>query len=148
MSNRAHQSCRESAGAKFLGSNDFPRDLIETVKKRDPKGILFGGGDINLNPTEIKKEDYRTILGSRLKNKKILVCSGSDDKLVPYFCTEPFLKFLKLASQEWYPEINLYIEDKVYPNVGHTFTNDMLRDSIRFVTDSLNHVVEKHSSKV
>ncbi|RKF53169.1 putative alpha beta hydrolase fold-containing protein [Erysiphe neolycopersici] len=148
MSDRAHRSGRESAGAQFLGSLDFPRSLLRVVQKRDPRGILFGAREVTMNPSEAEQKHLRILLEKKLKNKHILVCSGGDDKLVPYRCSEPFLKFLENASIQWYNDGNLRVQNKIYPGIGHTFSDEMLRDSILFVTDHLNRAAGNISPKV
>ncbi|POS85778.1 hypothetical protein EPUL_001893, partial [Erysiphe pulchra] len=100
ISDRAQRSGRESAGTGFLGSLDFPMSLFSVVQKRDPRGIFFGAREVNVNPSEVEQKSFRTLLEKKLKNKQILVCSGGDDKLVPYRCSEPFLKFLENASTQ------------------------------------------------
>jgi len=137
MSDRARLSKRNtftsSNGAGFLGSVDFPNALVNSCKKWDPKGILFGTSEITHKPS-----DYvRQFFDSKLRGKRILVCSGGADKLVPYHCSEPFLKFLKDATAGWYKEGGMYIEDNVYPAVKHAYSAEMVRDTTRFVSDTL-----------
>ncbi|TQS36829.1 hypothetical protein Golomagni_02714 [Golovinomyces magnicellulatus] len=138
MSDRAQRSGRESAGPNFLGSPDFPKSLMEVVQKRDPRGIFFGFQEVTLDQSDADRKKFRDILDSKLRNKRILLCSGKNDNLVPYRCAEAFLAFLKNASTEWYSDGNLHIQDKIYPGIGHTFSDDMLRDTVQFVTDTLN----------
>jgi hypothetical protein len=137
MSDRARLSKRKtftsSNGAGFLGSKDFPNALVNSCKKWDPKGILFGTSEISARLTD----QFRQFFDSKLSGKRILVCSGGVDKLVPYHCSEPFLKFLKDAAGGWYKEGGMYIEDNVYPGIGHAYSADMVRDTTRFVSDTL-----------
>ncbi|KAG4033879.1 hypothetical protein MFRU_004g03770 [Monilinia fructicola] len=138
MSDRARLSKRPTytatQGATFHGSRDFPPALIASLGSRDPKAIVFGPADIEPAPSQ---EGYKAILDRKIHGKRILVCSGADDKLVPYHCSEPFTRFLKAAAAAWYPEGSLYVEDNVYPGVGHAFSEDMLNDAVRFVNDTL-----------
>ncbi|RKF81230.1 putative alpha beta hydrolase fold-containing protein [Golovinomyces cichoracearum] len=138
MSDRAQRSGRESAGPNFLGSPDFPKSLMEVVQKRDPRGIFFGFQEVALDQSDADKKKLRDVLDSKLRNKRILLCSGKNDNLVPYRCAEAFLAFLKNASTRWYSDGNFHIEDRIYPGIGHTFSDDMLRDTVQFVIDSLN----------
>ncbi|RKF73708.1 putative alpha beta hydrolase fold-containing protein [Golovinomyces cichoracearum] len=138
MSNRAQRSGRESAGPNFLGSPDFPKSLMEVVQKRDPRGIFFGFEEVALDPSDDDKKKLRDVLDSKLRNKRILLCSGKNDNLVPYRCAEAFLAFLKNASTRWYSDGNFHIDDRIYPGIGHTFSDDMLRDTVQFVIDTLN----------
>lgn len=126
-------------GATFLGSVDFPPALIKALSKYDPKSLLFSTSEINSTPDVPSQSQYRSILDRTIRNKRILVCSGADDKLVPYHCSEPFLQFLKNATGPggWYKEGNVYLEDIVYPGVGHAFSDGMLKDTVRFVNEAL-----------
>lgn len=128
-------------GATFLGSKDFPPSLITATQKSDPKSLLFGPGPI----PHLAAGDggsYSHLLQkfeSTIKGKRILVCSGADDKLVPYKSSEPFLKFLKEATGKggWWESGGVYLEDNVYEGVGHAFSEGMVRDTVRFVSDTL-----------
>ncbi|RFU30952.1 hypothetical protein B7463_g5384, partial [Scytalidium lignicola] len=141
MSDRARlsklQTYTSGQGASFVGSKDFPWALVSSIEKCDPRGILFGNSEINLNPSQDEQDRLRQILDSRIKGKRILICSGKDDKLVPYRCSEPFLKFLKDATSTWYQDGNVYIEDNIYPGVGHAYSDGMRKDTIRFISDIL-----------
>lgn len=142
------QTYTSSNGANFLGSKDFPSALISSIKKSDPKGILFGTSEINPNPSEKEQARLREILDSKIKGKQLLVCSGGADKLVPYNCSEPFLKFLKNATSGWYKDGNVYVEDNVYPGVGHEYSEGMVKDTTRFVSDFLAGTPTKPMSKM
>jgi hypothetical protein len=141
MSDRARNLKREaytaSNGAAFFGSKDFPDSLVSSVLKRDPRGILFGTGEVNLGPSESEQARLSEILDAHVKGKRLLVCSGGDDQLVPYRCSEPFLRFLKQATQSWYRDRDFYVEDVVYPGVGHAYSDGMMKDTMRFVNDTL-----------
>ncbi|KAJ8067474.1 hypothetical protein OCU04_004819 [Sclerotinia nivalis] len=129
-------------GSTFPGSKDFPLALIESLEKYDPVGLLFGTSPIpsaSASASTINQTPSKRILSQHLQNKRILSCSGADDKLVPYYCSEPFLQFLKNATAVggYYEEGNVYVEDKVYAGVGHAFSEEMFRDTVRFVNDTL-----------
>jgi hypothetical protein len=140
MSDRARLSKREtytaSNGAEFFGSKDFPRALISSVQSVHPKDMLFGTSDIKPRLSKFEEKYFGDIFNAKIKGKRLLVCSGENDKLVPYRFTEPFTHFLKEAADGWYKEGNLYIEDNTYP-VGHEYSDGMVIDTIRFVTDTL-----------
>ncbi|KAH8685900.1 Alpha/Beta hydrolase protein [Tricladium varicosporioides] len=144
MSDRARLSklptYTSSDGTGFLNSKDFPRALISSTQKYDPKGIIFGTSDISSNPSQSEQKRIREILDTKLKGKRILVCSGGDDKLVPYHCAKPFLEFLKNATTGWYKDGNVQVEDNVYPGVGHAYSEGMVKDTVRFVSDTLTSV--------
>ena len=141
MTDRARLSKLEtytsSNGANFLGSKDFPKALVSSIKKWDPRGILFGTSEVTPNPSEGQQAHLRHILDVKLKGKSLLVCSGGDDKLVPYHCSEPFMDFLKNATSGWYKDGNVYVEDNVYPGIGHAFSEGMVNDTARFVSDTV-----------
>lgn len=123
------------SGSSFLGSTDFPLALVDTCKKYDPKGILFGTGEVTFPPSDADKERLRPTLDARIRGKKIQVLSGGADKLVPYAKMEPFLDLLKSAAETWYKDGDISVEDIVYPGVGHSFNAAMMKDAVRFIVD-------------
>jgi hypothetical protein len=132
-------------GSSFLGSTSFPPSLVAAVIRSDPKGILFGLDDIPAAPyhelSSAEQQDrLRRILDARLKDKRIIVCSGAEDKLVPYAISRPFLEFLTDATREggWYGDGGLSVENFLYDGVGHTFSEGMMQDSVRFLVDVLD----------
>lgn len=141
MRDRARLSKRKtytsSNGADFFGSNDFPSALVSSVLKWDPKGIIFGETDIRSQFNQSEQDCLRLQLDPRIKGKRLLLCSGGADKLVPYHCTEPFLNFLKTATNGWYQDANVYVEDILYPGVGHECTEGMVKDIVRFIGETL-----------
>ena len=138
MTDRARLSKLEtytkSNGADFLGSKDFPNALVASILKSDPRGLLFRTSEIQPNPSVDEQQRLREILDAKIKGKKLLVCSGGADKLVPYHCAEPFMQFLKNATNGWYKDGNVYVEDIVYPGVGHAYSEGMVKDTTRFVS--------------
>jgi len=153
ISDRARLSKLSSHGPNFHGSNDFPQALIDSVQKVDPKGILFGTSEIIPSPSPNQQNQLRKILDQKIKNKRVLVCSGGEDKLVPYRCSEPFLTFLKNATGEkggegWYRDGNVFVEDLVYPETGHEYSDAMKADSIKFVSETLASGMGKAESKI
>jgi pimeloyl-ACP methyl ester carboxylesterase len=129
----------QDAGASFLGSEDFPPSLVEACKKFDPKAIFFGNSPVpDARPSGATNEAARGILRDRLRGKKFLLCSGGDDKLVPYQrCSEPFIQWFKQAAGSWFKEENVSVDDRVYPGIGHAFSADMITDSVKFVMDAV-----------
>lgn len=152
MTDRARLSKLEtytkSNGTNFLGSKDFPKALVASILKSDPRGLLFGTSDIQANPSDSEQKRLREILDAKIKGKKLLVCSGGADKLVPYHCAEPFMQFLKNATNGWYKDGNVYVEDIVYPGVGHAYSEGMVKDTTRFVSDILAGTSPKPTSKM
>jgi pimeloyl-ACP methyl ester carboxylesterase len=138
MKDRARKSKRssfkaEDSGATFVGSKDFPNGLVASVLRLDPKGILFGMDSVVKSPPEEDREALRRELDSRIRGKKFLVCSGADDKLVPYGSSAPFLDFLAEANRTFFAEGNVYLRNKVYAGAGHTFSPAMAEDAMSFL---------------
>jgi hypothetical protein len=152
MTDRARLSKLEtytkSSGADFLGSKDFPNALVASILKSDPRGVLFGTSHHHPNPKKLNPPRLREILDAKIKGKKLLVCSGGADKLVPYHCAEPFMQFLKNATSGWYEDGNVYVEDIVYPGVGHAYSEGMVKDTTRFFSDILAGSSLKPASKI
>ncbi|GAW18547.1 hypothetical protein ANO14919_080230 [Xylariales sp. No.14919] len=126
-------------GVSFLGSKDFPRALVSACEKYDPKAILFGAGDISTHPSISEQDRLRAILDSKIQGKRFQVLSGGADKLVPYHAGRQFMEFFKNATSGWYKVGNIYVEDTVYPGVGHEFNAEMRKAAVRFVLDTLTH---------
>ncbi|EAQ90727.1 hypothetical protein CHGG_02662 [Chaetomium globosum CBS 148.51] len=128
----------QDAGASFIGSKDFPPSLVDACNKFDPKAIFFGASPVpDAGASTSNDETAGQILRARLQGKKFLLCSGGEDKLVPYRCSEPFLQWFKQAAGSWYKEEDVSVDDRVYPGVGHTFSSDMVTDSVQFVVDAV-----------
>ncbi|KAH9218820.1 hypothetical protein DL95DRAFT_359996 [Leptodontidium sp. 2 PMI_412] len=125
-------------GSTFLGSSSFPRTLLTTLQKSDPRSIIFPSPlPIPSNPPSPSQQAHLgPILTQHLAHKSILVCSGGVDKLVPYKCSQPFLDFLKGATDRergWWREGGCKLDDRVYEGVGHVFSEGMRRDTVEFV---------------
>ncbi|KAI8194556.1 hypothetical protein KHU50_011533 [Colletotrichum sp. SAR 10_65] len=135
----------EDAGASFLGSKDFPPDLVAACLRHDPKGILFGTGPMPTSAVSEAAEQQRLrgLLDARVRGKKFLVCSGGDDKLVPYSKAKPFVDFFQEATRTWYADRGVVFENIVYEGVGHAFSEGMIEDSCRFLLDVVNGAAEK-----
>ena len=136
----------EPPGASFLGSSDFPSSLIASVKKWDPAGLLMSGGrqdreietpgQSSLREMEWLRPLFKRCLGG----KKILNLAGAADKLVPYACCRPFLEYLQVAASEgsdWFSNEGLEVQDKVYEDVGHDMSREMVDEAWRFLTNYL-----------
>jgi pimeloyl-ACP methyl ester carboxylesterase len=155
MTNRAKLSklstySKSDSGASFVGSKDFPDALVGACKKYDPKGILFGTGDISFPTSDAEKERLRPILDSCVRGKKFQLLSGGSDKLVPYAKVKPFVDFFKGATTTWYKEGGTSVEDIVYPDAGHEFNAEMMKDAVRFIVDTVSEADIAHtaSSKI
>jgi len=128
-------------GASFLGSSDFPPSLVGACRRFDPSGILFGTGRPVWTPPadggDGAHAERLRLEAQKISGKRFLVCSGADDKLVPYGCSEPLLAYLKTAAKE-FPTLNLTIQDNIYPGVGHVFSKEMVTDAVAFVVESVS----------
>lgn len=132
------QTFTVDGGLSFMGSKDFPRALIGACKKYDPKGILFGTGEIPTQPSGPEQDRLRAILDSRIRGKRFQILSGGADKLVPYHSSQQFLDFFKNAIDGWYKDGHIYVEDRVFPGVGHQFNPEMRQAAVRFVLDTIS----------
>ena len=151
MADRARLSKRESwtgstpLGKDFFGSTDFPQGLVQAVETYDPAGLLLG--DVRGRTPEIFERDPSAaerrrlvpLLRGRLQGKRILNLSGQADKLVPYRCGEPFLRWLKRAVRPggWFADGGVVLEDIVFDGVGHEMTLPMVDAAVRFVGEVL-----------
>lgn len=126
-------------GASFIGSTDFPEALITAVGKWDPTGYLFGRTHNipTATPSPDEQQRLAPLLNATIKGKRVLVCSGGADKLVPYHAAKPFMDFLKDATRSWWKEGGVYVEDNVYDGIGHAFSEGMAKDAVRFICDTV-----------
>lgn len=143
MKDRARLSKRETyekatKGAGFLGSRDFPPALVAQAAQFDPKGIVFGTGDVVEDPSESQQAQLRGILDKHVKGKRLLMTTGADDKLVPWRCSEPFTKFFTKAAEGWYKDSGLVVDNRIYAGAGHECSPEMVVDAIRFVCEVVN----------
>ena len=159
LSKRKTWTDSDPPGATFLGSADFPKGLIEAVEKYDPAGLLLGEVSARSNegydrePSDEEKKRLMSLMTTTLQGKRILNLSGSADKLVPYECGEPFIKWLKKAAAPngWFSDGGLLLEDIVFDAVGHEMSPGMLTEALRFIIQSLennNDAIPGNSSKL
>ncbi|KAL2399026.1 hypothetical protein ABEF93_007091 [Exophiala dermatitidis] len=167
MSDRARLSKRKSwldgQGSNFFGSADFPPSLVEAVQKYDPAGLLWStlksatgtdrrpyqehlyDGD---QMTAEEKQKLMPLMVRCFGNKRVLNLAGGSDKLVNYSHSKPFLDWLKKAigRNGWFEGGGLYLEDIVYPGVGHDVPPEMVTAMVKFVNDTLqNEQVVTHA---
>lgn len=116
----------------FIGSKDFPPELVAACEKYDPKAMLFGTASVGGTPEEARAALEKKV-GSRLDGKRFLVCSGEDDKLVPYARGKAFIEWFMQTAESWRKDHDVSIENTVYPGVGHWFDEKMANDAIRFI---------------
>lgn len=138
MSGRAAGS-KLDCGPDFIGSKYFPKDLIEICSRHDPKAICFGNSPIPSSLSSAEQGRLRAILDERVKDKKLLLCSGGDDELVPYANTKEFSTLLKEAVGEkgWYRDGGLEVDDRVYEGIGHKFSPKMVEDAVQFLVNAV-----------
>ncbi|KAL6864106.1 alpha/beta-hydrolase [Trichoderma novae-zelandiae] len=134
LSSRAAASKLDCGETGFLGSKYFPADTIAAIRKSDPKGILFGTNPVPSLPLSQPEQDrLRKILDNRVRGKKLLLCSGAADELVPYRHAQPLIAVLRDAAEGWYRDGGLEVDDRVYEGVGHRFSADMVGDAVEFL---------------
>ncbi|KAH6874772.1 hypothetical protein B0T10DRAFT_498523 [Thelonectria olida] len=139
MSDRA-KFAKLEYGASFLKSAYFPPDLITACLAYDPKALLFGTSPVPSRPlSPAEQRDLHVLLNARIRSKRLLLCSGAEDELVPYANTKALADVLKDAVGEdgWYEDGRVVIEDRVYEGVGHRFSKDMVDDAVRFLVDAV-----------
>ncbi|KAI1939887.1 hypothetical protein LOZ66_002319 [Ophidiomyces ophidiicola] len=156
MSDRARLSkltswkAGDTPGSQFLGSEHFPPNLVDMTNIWDPAGLLFGqmkdaalSTPIRLgpvrDPTDKEIKDLIPIMTRCLAGKSILNIAGGSDKLVPYSRGEPFLTWLKraIAPGGWFAEGKVTLEDVVFEGAGHEVTPAMMKEAIRFISETL-----------
>lgn len=130
---------KSTKGSSFLGSKDFPPALVSQCAQYDPKGIVFGTGNVTEAPaTEAEQKPLRQILDRTVRGKRILLCTGGDDKLVPWRCSESFTKFFVYASESWYKDAGLRVDNRIYPGVGHECSDEMVMDAVKFICEAVS----------
>lgn len=160
MADRARLSKRkhwlDTQGRKFLGSPDFPPSLLQSLRRTDPAAFI--SSHLRDTPTEQAfvsassltdgdKAVLAPIMARCFGAKRILVLSGGDDKLVSYAHSKPFLDWLKQSSAEsgWFDGGDLYLEDHVFPGVGHEVPPSMVERMVVFVNETLDAEVARSS---
>lgn len=139
---------------QFLSSKSFTRTLCSAVEKYDPAGLIMHELDgVTIDdhlhePSEYEKSKISMVLDRTLRGKRILLLSGGADKLVPNKCGEPFLIFLKRAINTYYKHGSIILEDRVFDDVGHEISPEMVGELIRFVDESLGANLEPSQPKL
>ena len=114
---------------------------MTVCRQRDPKGILFGTDSIcGPSPSAEERARLRSIFDSTIRGKKFFICSGGEDKLVPYRMSAPFMDFFEGAVDKengWYKEGEVEVWNRLYEGVGHTFSDGMARDAVAFLVEVL-----------
>jgi pimeloyl-ACP methyl ester carboxylesterase len=160
MSDRARLSKLETwtkskpPGANFLGSKDFPHGLIEALERYDPAGMLLGVRDrdesfYDREPTEAEKKEILPLMEKTFRGKRLLNMAGGADKLVPYECGEPFLRWLKksTAADGWFAHGDVVVEDKIFDGVGHEMSSGMVPELHRFILETLDQASPESPSR-
>ena len=124
-------------GSSFLGSRHFPADLVRACLKYDPKAMLFGTGAVQDPPSAEEQQRLTAILDAKVGGKKILLCSGGADKLVPYAMSKPFVDFFEKGLKTWYSGRDVTLVNKIYEGIGHEFSSGMVQDATSFLLDEI-----------
>jgi hypothetical protein len=146
----------DAPGSQFLGSQHFPSSLLEVVLKRDPAAFLLNG-----IPDTLPRDEYDIksieIISRYLGGKRILCMSGAADKLVPYRLTESFMTWLNNHATTGssvgmgdgpIQKADLWVEDSVYPDTAHEFTEAMMDEALRFMHESMLRLDETREEDV
>lgn len=130
-------------GSGFLGSVDFPQDLVEAVMTADPAASILRSATLDEDggflqqPSAAETCRINSAM-KRLTSKSVLNMSGGADKLVPYTCSQPFLKFLEKAKGSSHDvHAPFDIVDKVFDGVGHECTTPMMDEAESFIEQKL-----------
>ena len=64
--------------------------------------------------------------------------AGGADRLVPYKCSQPFIRWFQRAVQpgRW-SDVTIVFEDLVFQNVGHEMSPEMASKASQFLKDSM-----------
>ncbi|KAL9131361.1 MAG: hypothetical protein Q9217_000688 [Psora testacea] len=131
-------------GSSFLGSQDFPRALVDAVESYDPAGSILcrisANTDIfDRDVTATEKQILLPKMQRSFQNKRMLNMSGGADKLVAYHCSQPFLQWLKraIAPCGWFSDGDFLLQDIVFEGLGHEMSTDMARKLDAFVIETL-----------
>ncbi|KYK60605.1 hypothetical protein DCS_01742 [Drechmeria coniospora] len=139
MTSRAQGANLEvGTGGTLLGSRFFPESLVRTLSRHDPRAILFGVGADRLSSPPLaatERARLRGVLDRCLRGKKVLLCSGGEDRLVPHAHSRPVVALLEdaVGADGWYADGGVELDDRVYEGVGHQFSADMVQDAVQFL---------------
>ena len=147
MSDRAKTS-KLDYGDDFLGSKYFPPSLVESCAQHDPKALLFNTQAIPTLPlSQNERTRLKAVFDHRIKGKRLLLCSGGADELVPYANAESFVTVLKDAVGGWYQDGRVMVDDRVYKDIGHQFSKDMVEDTVKFLVEAVEGGPRKRDEK-
>lgn len=153
MSQRA-QAGGLATAETFVGSHLFPPGLVRPTRAHDPKAALFGATEPvpALPLRDADRDRVRQALERRgVRGKRLLLCSGGRDQLVPYAVGKPVVDVLieALRSREevggWYGGTS--VDSKVYEDVGHAFSKDMVTDAVAFLVEAIARGPRERDSK-
>lgn len=119
-----------------VGGRLFPDALVDALAAHDVRAVLLGGRDGAVPAPPLAAAEQarlRRVLDARLRGKRLLLCSGGDDTLVPHARTRPLAALLADAAAGWYADGGLEVEDRVYAGEGHCFSAAMVLDAVAFL---------------
>lgn len=91
-------------------------------------------------PTDAERKRLMPMMEKAFKGKRLLSMAGGADKLVPYKCGEPFLRWLKrsAATDGWFGNGDLVVEDIVFDGIGHEMSSGMVEKVHKFLLESVD----------
>ena len=153
LSKRKTWTATEPPGKSFMGSEDFPQGLVEAVKLYDPAGLFLGDSAGSSLSGELKVDTEKESLvkermWSALSGKRVLCLSGGADKLVPYKCAEPFMRWLKdaVAKNGIFHDGGFVLKDMIFDGVGHAMSQEMLEEALEYIMQSLELKVPSNAN--
>ncbi|OAA56862.1 hypothetical protein ISF_07378 [Cordyceps fumosorosea ARSEF 2679] len=137
MSSRAVAGGLASSAEAFIGGPHFPPSLVRACLAHDPKVVLFGGAERPVPSVPLGEQDRERVRDAldrrRVAGKRLLLCSGGRDALVPPAVGRPVVDVLVDAGR-WY---DVRVDSRVYEGVGHAFSKDMVTDAVEFLVDAV-----------
>lgn len=127
-----------------------PNALRQVCLTYDPKTILFDHMVIPTLPLSLNEQNRLSpILDRHIRGKKLLVCTGAKDSLVPLQVSQPLLNVLKDAVAEtgWYSKSSMVIEERIYYGLGHEISDEMVQDVVDWVMKTVAQEPKKNMEK-
>ena len=130
---------------------------MQAVEKQDPARRILsivGSSDscrfLCREPSLREQDHLQFFMHQAFHGKSLLNMSGGSDKLVPYRCSNPFLRWVEKTLRPGgpFPDIHFTLEDIVFEGVGHAMNSDMAKALDRFVVDTLSRSKQPDVGKI